>query len=173
MAYKRGPEVRYQADLPYPPIQVSSTNTMYARAMLDNMGGANSEMSAISLYFYNHLLIGDEAEIAMAFHRISIVEMHHMETFGELALQLGENPRLWTVRKNRKVYWSPAYNNYPIALDAMIMNSIKGENTAIEKYSSQMKWIQDENVKNNLQRIILDEQIHMEVLTELYRTYCK
>ena len=38
---------------PYPSIEVCEKNRMYAKAMLANVGSCNSEMSAVSLYFYN------------------------------------------------------------------------------------------------------------------------
>ncbi len=50
-------DLRYTADLPYPPIKVEMKNPAYAKAMLDNIGGLNSEMSAISLYVYNNLIL--------------------------------------------------------------------------------------------------------------------
>ena len=41
---------------PYPCIQVECENPRYAAAMLSNLGSCCSEMSAVSLYFYNSLL---------------------------------------------------------------------------------------------------------------------
>ncbi len=82
--------ILYHSDLPYPPIRVKQRNPVYAKDMLDNLGGANSEMSAVSLYFYNFLVTAENREISEAFRQISIVEMHHMEIFGTLARQLGE-----------------------------------------------------------------------------------
>lgn len=106
--------VAYQAATPYPPIKVTAKNPRYAAAMLDNMGGQISEMSAVALYFYNHLITSDCKEVADTFHHISIVEMHHLEIFGSLALLLGENPRLWSRRgRSGYVFWSPGYLRYP------------------------------------------------------------
>ena len=42
-------DFHYSSDAPYPPIKAESGNPAYARVMLDNIGGSNSEMSAISL----------------------------------------------------------------------------------------------------------------------------
>ena len=61
------------SDLPYPPVAVDGKNPAYAKAMLDNVGGANSEMSAISLYVYNNLRSGHTPDIAQTFHKVSIV----------------------------------------------------------------------------------------------------
>lgn len=161
-------DIRCQADLAYPPVRAEGRNPSYARAMLDNQSGVNSEMSAVSLYFYNHLITTGDEEVALVFHKISIVEMHHLEIFGTLALQLGENPRLWTQTARGKSYWSPAYNQYPTRMDQLLLHAVASERQAIEKYQSQLNWIQDSNVRENLKRIVADEELHVKILTELY-----
>ena len=165
-------EKRYQVELPYPPVQVRCPNLRYARAMLDNVGGRNSEMSAVSLYFYNHVMTSREEEVSTAFHRMSLVEMHHLEIFAELARQLGEDPRLWTQVGVQKIYWSPGYNQYPRRLDSLLNNALTGEKDAIQKYQRQLQAISDDNIRENLQRIIQDEELHVEILMEL-RQRCR
>lgn len=161
----------YQAKLPYPPVKALCENRTYAFAMLDNVGGNNSEMSAVSLYFYNHLRTAYCAEIASCFHHVSIVEMHHLEIFGTLALQLGVDPRLWTRSRNQMAYWTPRYNQYPVELSQLLTYAIQGEERAIEKYQYQLERIEDCNIVENLKRIILDEQIHIQVFQDLYQRY--
>ena len=165
-------DLRYTADLPYPPIKVEMKNPAYAKAMLDNIGGLNSEMSAISLYVYNNLILEEKKEIAAIFHKVSIVEMHHLEIFGKLALQLGEDPRMWTHYGCKKTYWSPSYNQYPGDLRTLMRNVIDGEKAAISKYQHQISYIRDENITENLRRIILDERLHVEIFEKVYGTYC-
>ena len=63
-------ETEFQSSKPYPPIDCSIKNSMYARIMLDNMAGNRSEMSAISLYTYNQLITDEHNEIAELFHKI-------------------------------------------------------------------------------------------------------
>lgn len=161
----------YCSSLPYPPIAIQQKNMLYANAMLGNMGGANSEMSAVGSYFYNRLLTGQTAkEISDIFHHISIVEMHHLEIFGQLALQLGADPRLWAQQKNRKVYWSPAYVPYSRGIQEILKSSLAAEHEAIRKYERQTTIIKDMNIIENLERIIIDEKIHVEIFRELLQT---
>lgn len=80
---------------PYPPVQAVGKNRRYAEAMLDNVGGSNSEMSAVAVYVYDHLVTAELPEVADAFRGIGAVEMRHLEIFGTLARQMGEDPRLW------------------------------------------------------------------------------
>ena len=93
--------------------------------------------------------------------------MHHLEIFGTLARQMGADPRLWQRRAGRMLYWSPGYNDYPQELLPMLQNSLKCEQLTIQKYQDQAEEIADENVVENLMRIILDEQMHASILKEL------
>lgn len=163
----------FQITQPYPLICAERPNRVYAGAMLDNIGGCNSEMSAVSLYFFNHLAAHRLEEVAKVFHDISMSEMRHLEIFGTLARQLGETPRLWTRRGEGKVYWSPGCNHYPTALRPMLTNAISTEKAAVRKYEAQAKFIRDANVVENLRRIIADERLHITMLTQLYRKYCQ
>ena len=159
--------------LPYPPIRITKQNKSYAQAMLDNMGGRVSEMSAVSLYFYNHLITEKFPEVAELFHKISVTEMRHLEIFGKLACALGGNPRLWSSKPNGRHYWSPSYNTYSLELPQLLKNAIQSEKQAIEKYQRQSERIKDSNVVENLQRIILDEMEHVELLTACYHSITK
>lgn len=154
--------------LPYPPIQTESRQPEYAYAMLSNVGSSNSEMTAVSLYFYNSVILKlDYTYFAQCFHEISIVEMHHLDMFADLAFQMGLDPRLWSVERRRKYYWTPAYNKYPRKIREVIENSIKGEMAAIQKYTRQAETIRDTNIVNILNRIILDEQRHIEIFHKM------
>lgn len=162
----------FHINQPYPPVCAQRPNRVYAGAMLDNIGGCNSEMSTVSLYLFNHLVSYRLEDVAKVFHDISMAEMRHLEIFGALARQLGETPRLWTRRGDGKVYWSPGCNHYPTALRPMLVNAISGEKAAIRKYEAQAKFIRDDNVVENLNRIIADERLHVTMLTQLYRKHC-
>lgn len=185
--------VAYQAAMPYPLVKPQCKNPRYAAAILDNMAGQNSEMTAVSFYFYNQIIAEKYKELADTFYHINKVEMHHMNIFGNMAMQLGENPRLWS-RRGRGgsyVYWSPAFNKYPAfplpnpresdcacpepvtcpAVKQLLAMAIEGEKDAISKYMHQTTWIQDVNICDNLRRISADEQMHLEILTRLYHKY--
>lgn len=150
---------------PWPTIEVIEQNPLYGAAMLSNIGSCNSEMSAISLYIYNSMITRNFFfDIAECFHRISISEMRHLNAFGELALQAGADPRLWSVRKNGSLqYWSPACNRYPNRIGAIISNSLNAELEAIKKYQSQTQWIKDRRINAVLNRVIADEMCHVQI----------
>lgn len=161
----------FSASKPYPPVKVSEQNQRYGQMMLDNMSGQNSEMSTIGLYIYNNLLIIDNDRLSHIFKEISIVEMHHLHTFGSIARLMGENPRLWTHRGNQMVYWSPSYKSYPMQLGDLLLNSLEGEKRAVQKYRNQCTQIKDMCIVQCLERIIEDELIHIKIFESLYEEY--
>lgn len=154
---------------PYPAIQVCEPNRMYAKAMLANVGSCNSEMSAVALYFYNSTITKEcFSEISTCFHKISLVEMHHLSIFSQLAYLCGADPRLWSFYGGHTRYWSPGCNFYSTDLSSLLKNAISGEKKAIEQYRQQLHWIQDCYIHEILERIIVDELHHIEIFESLY-----
>ena len=161
-------ECQAELALPYPPIAAESNCREYAYAMLSNVGSDNSEMNAVSLYFYNSLILNpDYALWARCFHAISIVEMRHLHIYADLAWQMGLDPLLWSLKKQGLRYWSPSYNLYPRAVREVLLNALNSEQAAIQKYSQQAQQIEDESIVQILQRIILDEEHHVEIFQSM------
>lgn len=152
----------------WPPLKIERPNPHYAAEMLSNIGSCNSEMSAVSLYLYNNIILTDEnLEYAKIFHKIAIVEMHHWQIYAQLARMLGADPRLWSVQNNRLTYWSPSCINYPQQLRPLLENSLQGEQDAILKYHRQADTIKDAYIVDLINRIILDEEVHVEIFKEM------
>ncbi|MEA5040521.1 MAG: ferritin family protein [Clostridiaceae bacterium] len=159
---------RVPVDLPYPQVWTASRNPAYARAMLSNVGSNVSEMTAVSLYFYDSVILNPMyADFARCFEQIGIVEMHHLEMFAELAFQMGGDPRLWSVQNGQMVYWTPAYGTYHQEVKKVICRAINGEKAAVRKYRRQAETIQDTEIVAVLKRIILDEEHHIEIFTQM------
>lgn len=157
--------MEYCSKLPYPPIRVECKNPRYAACMLSNIGGRTSEMSAVAAYYYNNLQAQScSAEIAEAFYKINITEMHHLQMFGELACLLGADPRMWEMQNNHMMYWTPAYIAYPKDLKGLLLAALEGEEETIRKYAKQARSICDPYIVAVLERIILDEELHVEIL---------
>jgi bacterioferritin len=139
-------------------------NPVAAEMMLGNLGGKNSEISAVTHYFYNRLRTLDAAPALSAlFHKTSMEEMQHLETFGILARQLGADPRLWQKNGGRMQYWSAEQLDYGAqTVPELLRCSIAEENAAIQKYQAQTRVIAEPAVVAALQRIIADEQRHVQ-----------
>lgn len=161
----------YRVDLPYPPIQAEGPNPMYAHEMLSNIAAVVSEISDVSRYFYISVVTKPHNSwISNCFHEISIVEMHHLNIFAQLAQQLGADPRLWCGGAQKR-WWSPSYIRYPRELKALVAESIRAEEEAIRKYSRQAGSICDPNIVANLNRIICDEERHLQIFRGMYSQF--
>lgn len=168
MSYYHSNEYNCMVDKPYPTVRVDGPNPMYACEMLSNIGDVVSEMSDVTRYFYVSVVARDKFNsIATCFHHISIVEMYHLDIFSQLALQLGADPRIWS-GETCKRWWSPSFISYPKDIRGLIAESIKAEEAAICKYTRQANTIYDANIVASLKRIILDEEHHLQIFTNMY-----
>jgi len=158
-----------QATGAYPPARVQGPNHVYAEMMLCNIGAANSEMTAVAFYRYANLMSQQaDKDVANLFHKVSIVEMHHLDLFGELALLLGAEPRLWYCRNNRREYWSPRHVNYAhCSVADLVRNALEDEKSAIRLYECQIARIADPYITAVLQRVIEDEREHVKLWEEV------
>lgn len=162
--------MKYYIDMPYPSIDELDINVQYGQMMLSNLGGLYSEMNAVSLYFYNHVITENTwSELAQAMHGISIVEMHHLEIFSKMCCHLGVDPRLWDCHNDFLEYWSPGYNVYPRQINTMLENAIIQEQKTITNYQNQISCIDEPIIQSMLHRIILDEQLHVDIFNQFLK----
>ena len=162
---------QYRAEAPYPEIRVEERNRRYGEMMLYNLGGGTSEMSAVALYFYDYLMTADLPEVSEVFRQIAMVEMHHLELFGQLARQLGMDPRLWSQQGGRMTWWSSGYLSYAPKLGPLLRIALREEQSTVQRYERQCRQIQDAGVTDCLQRILLDERLHVDIFRSLCETY--
>ena len=140
--------------------------------MLSNLAGLYSEMNAVSLYFYNHVILKDVwPELSVAMEKISIVEMHHLDIFAHLAYHLGADPRLWDCQQGCLEYWSPGYNVYPSHLKSLLENAIIQEQNTIAIYQQQITCIKERTIQKILHRIIEDEKLHIQIFEYFLNEY--
>lgn len=162
----------YAAPGLYPEIRVEGRSQRYGQAMLSNVGGSVSEMGSVARYLYGSFTQEGRPEVAECLRGIAMVEMRHLEIFSRLSRQLGEDPRLWTPFRGGRRYWTGEYLTYPRRLEQLLRGAVDEERTAIQKYRQQLLWIKDKNVTANLRRILEDEELHVEILTGLLKSYC-
>ena len=157
-----------------PEIAVCGPNLIFARMMLDNAYGCTSAQTFLTSYMYNgvlcHCLNAEASEIFMEAVKC---EMLHLETFLKLAHKLGEDPRAWSRRGSRRVWWSPSFVKYCPNLCAALKNAVCAEKRAIAKYESQLSKIDDENVCAVLRCIIEDKRRQERCFTELCERCCE
>ena len=166
--------ISYHVDLPYPEIKVEKENSRYANILLHNYSGIVSEFTAIDQYVYHKFkLFKGCPAVSQAIGEIAMVEMHHLEMLGELILLLGEDPRYWIKKKDKRYYWNGKFVDYGNTLKEYLDYDIQAEVVAIRDYNKALNEISDPNIVKIIERIILDEELHLKIFKELYAKYVK
>lgn len=155
--------MEYKSTLPYPEIKVERKNTEYAKMLASAYAGNVSEDTAIHLYMYESFVLNNEYSDIM--EQIAIVEMHHLEILAKLIYLLGLEPIYKTYDPNK--YFSGDYIKYGKTLNNMLEINIISEEIAIDNYEKLINIIDDKYIKEILNRIILDEKIHLEIFKKI------
>ncbi len=156
-------------DEPYPEVKILKQNKDIAYKLKQAFSGTVSEMSCINNYIYQYLITPDDfKEIKIAFKKIAIVEMQHLEILGKMIKQLGLLPIYTYInKKDNETYWNSDLINYETDLLSMIKNDIKSEKKAIKQYQEIIKYANDEAISDILNRLILDEQHHIHIFESI------
>ena len=153
-------------DVAYPEVRTESRNTGYAALLTNDIAGKVSELSAITQYLYQHIVVKNE-KIASALECISQVEMMHYEMISTLIYDFGGTPKLAVISGCSARYWSGQYPDYSCDPKSFLATNISNEQSAIAAYSARITQINDSYVKAVLERIIMDEEHHIEIFRQL------
>lgn len=161
---------RYSISLPYPEIKVESKNPLYARILQDDYAGIVSEFTAVNQYVYHSLVAGGiTKEIADALLGIAIVEMTHLHLLGEAIIKLGGNPVYRGTTSNMGQFWNGSYVQYSTNTRNILIDDINSEKAAIANYRRHIELIGDKNIQKLLERIIMDEELHIIIFSYFLR----
>lgn len=165
--------MNYQSNLPYPIVQVQRPNINYAKMLMEDYAGSNSEDSAVHLYLYQSLVSnGQFQKYSDILSHISVVEMRHLRMLGEVIKLLGLDPVFGTLPNDEIFrFWTAGNVDYTVDLKYMLQLDITGEIRAIENYERQKVVIQDQYIKSLLSRIIEDEKIHLQIFKDLNKEF--
>ncbi|MCX7615028.1 MAG: ferritin-like domain-containing protein [Clostridiales bacterium] len=165
---------KYRVNLSYPEINIQEPNEKAAKLLLNDYAGHVSEFGAIAQYIFHMITLEKEyPDVSDALRGIAIVEMDHLDRLGDLIKELGTLPEFKGCEHGKVTYWNatPKNVNYSTSVKKALLADISAEIKAIEQYEEHIKQIDDDRIISLLQRIILDEQIHIEILTSLYKKY--
>ncbi|NMM63111.1 rubrerythrin [Clostridium sp. P21] len=163
---------KYIAELPYPEAKVEGENVFYANLLLEDYAGMVSELTAINLYIYQHVTSeGKYEDFAELIGGIAMAEMKHLELLGETIKLLGVKPVYINSTCPFGKLWTARYVNFTIVIKAMIAEAIRSEKKAINQYKHHIILIKDKFIKELINRIIMDEEIHLKLLEEIYEKY--
>jgi bacterioferritin len=158
---------------PYPKPKVMRPNFYYATLLLEDYAGSVSELTAITQYMNHYFMLKDEyEELAELEKCIAIIEMHHLELLAETILLLGVEPKYRTITNKSSVYWDGSYVSYNTEFYDRLAADIAAEKQAIKQYQIHQYLINDIHIKRILERIIEDEEHHLELLNQAASCYC-
>lgn len=158
-------------DMPYPQVAILEKDTACAILLSGAFAGPGSESTAIAQYTAHNFYTMGYPEIANAYRSIISVEMLHLDLLGNMIRDLGIHPRFMTYETG--AYWSGNYPAYACDIKRILNSDIQGENDAAEHYKSLVRQIDHPDIQNVLQRIILDEEKHIQILTSFLTNYIR
>lgn len=157
-------DISITVDLPYPELVIPYKNPNEAKKLMNDYGGRDSETTAIFQYIYQSYILKEiYPEISKILEEIAIAEMEHHEMLGTTIALLGGYP----VIGGRNSFWNGSYVNYITDPIKLIEADIQIEEIAIQNYEKTILMIQNESIKQLLERIILDEEQHIKVFTAI------
>lgn len=149
----------------YPEIIDIKKDYRLGKNLYDSFAGKGGELTAITQYIYQHMTINEDKELSNIFKIIAIQEMHHLNILGDLLINLGFTP-YFMGRYNNK--WCSDNVTYRFnGLEEMLKINIESEERAIKEYKRLISMTDDDRVKMILSRIIIDEEMHKRIFTEL------
>jgi len=158
---------------PYPEVKVMCANILYAELLMDDYAGVVSEFTAISQYLYHHFFFKDvDKKLGDLLENVSITEMQHMEILADLIKKLGGDPVIRGSVSSAGKFWAGNYIYYGSNLCEQLKADIDAEYKAIEEYQKHIRSVGDPYIQAVLQRIILDEKVHIRLFNQALAEFC-
>lgn len=154
-----------RANFAYPELKIEGKNLYEASILFPLYGGNVSETTALMQYAYQHYITEESYPvIAETLLEIGITEMIHHEKLGEAIFELGANPLIGDGRN----FWNAGCVNYTTDMKGLIMSDITSEKQAIADYEKSILLISNKSIRALIERIIIDEELHLETLEKIY-----
>lgn len=160
-------------DLPYPNTSELTEDVRSGNIISFGYATLRGEVAAVLQYVYHHFYFGltnkEDAETLMS---IAIAEMMHVDILGNAMLKLGTSPR-YVQCPNTCAYFNTSHVSDSRSPTKMLLDDIQSEMGAIACYQKMLLELKNEKVAAIIQRIILDEQLHLETFKKLLEKYSK
>lgn len=166
------PKHPYSLPDPYPTPKVLGENHYYASILLEDYAGISGELTAIHQYIYHSLTSEDHTKIATLTQQIAIVEMHHLKLLGKTIQLLGEYPIMYSNDHDLIRFWNAKFVYYGHTVYDKLSANMKHEMDAIQNYRRHQRLIDDPFIQELLERIILDEEHHLQLFKTCRDEFC-
>lgn len=158
----------FASDLPYPDLRIYSRSRTDVLALTDDYAGRESETTAIMQYAYQSYILKEKfPELSLVLEKIAVVEMSHHEMLAEAIVQSGGDP----VIAGRHCFWSGSSVNYAGNVCDILKADLEGELGAIRNYKRTIAALENKSIIELIERIIVDEEIHVKIFEKLIEEY--
>lgn len=159
----------FAAKEPYPSLEGIGENPRDLQIVYNDYAGHISEFSAITQYVYHQLEAKGEGDLQIGSSLLSIaqIEMRHLNIFGEMMIKLGGNPRFFYREDGVLRPWQGGLIDDERQIVRMLKSDIWLERQTIDSYRWQSSQVSQPPIGAMLQRLILDEEIHLRILDQL------
>lgn len=162
----------YASREPYPEIKPAKKSKMVAELLLEDYSGNVSELTATLQYLYHNFVTRPSNEkLANLLEKTAIVEMIHVEVLAAAIIELGGKPIYKTGDYFKPKYWCSDLVHYGVNLEDRLKSDLDAEYAAIRKYREHISRIDDPGIQALLKRIILDEEVHVQLFKEALEKY--
>lgn len=159
--------MNFASELPYPEIEVNA-NVAQSKLLMPLYAGVSSELTAIMTYIFQSYISPQYPDIQHAIMGIAKVEMHHHQLLGTTIFKLGGYPIM-----GARNYWNGSFANYTLNPKKFLEENILAEQNTIRNYERTILNVESDCVKTLLERIIVDEEMHVQIFRDLLKEFDK
>ncbi len=153
---------------PYPEVSAGRNDPETALLLREDYAGARSELTALSAYMYQSVLLRkQDPDTAAVLENIALTEMKHAELLAGALLALDADPRYSADAIGAERWWSGADVGYGKLRRDMLTRDVTGELDAAARYRYHAGVTENAAVRALLLRIARDEDCHADVLSGL------
>lgn len=154
---------KYASELPYPDVEVEK-NIAESKLLMPVYSGSSGELTAVMTYCFQMYVTPKYPDIQQALKGIAVTEMLHHKLLGETIYKLGGYPVI-----GARTYWNGSFANYTLSPQKFLRENILSEQNAIMNYERTILNLSSDSVKMLLERIILDEEVHIGIFRQLLK----
>lgn len=152
---------KFASDLPYPKVE-ADRNLNEAKLIMPHYSGNMSELTAVLTYCYQNYVTPSYEDVRRAVLGVAKCEMLHHKLLGDTIVKLGGYPIM-----AGRTYFNGSFVNYTVDPKKFLDQNIAAEQNVILNYERLILNLKTESIKALIERIILDEELHIEIFKEL------
>ncbi|NLD20670.1 MAG: hypothetical protein GX663_10595 [Clostridiales bacterium] len=155
--------INLKVDEKYPEVNFNLTDKKLA---MEYKKSYVQEINAVNQYVYDEFITENNLkELKITLKSIARDEMEHIELLSKIITNLGGNPNYTYINDlGNQDYYSTNRVYYNTDINKFLKYNINKEKEVILEYERLLKITGNDNIKSVINRIILDEKKHIELL---------